>query len=139
MGVKVLAVASDYRHVHLRLPLRWYGKNLYGSMFGGFICAVADPLPTLLCHKIFPHTDVWTKKQCVYFLKPARGDLDLFIDIAEEAVQAIQAQLAQEGATEYEFVFYLRDSRGRSMARIKNTIFIREKTGSRASEKKASS
>src|SRR5690242_2465947 len=73
MGVKVTEVARDYRKIRVEKPLRWYGKNMYGSMFGGFLAAVTDPLPALMCQRIFPGCQGWTKSHYVDFLKPARN------------------------------------------------------------------
>lgn len=130
MGVKVIKATADYRHLHVRLPLKWYGKNMHGTMFGGFICAVSDPLPALLCAHIFPNLDVWTKKNSVEFLKPARERLDLKIDITDLQIQIIEGELRNYRQSTHTFEFQLTDTRNRAIARVENTVFMRQKLNS---------
>ena len=34
-GIRVLTISSDYRHVIVRMKLRWYNRNWFGHHFGG--------------------------------------------------------------------------------------------------------
>lgn len=127
MGVKVVEVSSDYRKAHLRVPLRWYFKNMHGSMFGGFICAVADPVPALLCSKVFPGIQVWTKQIAVEFLKPARTALDVFIDLPVATLDLARRELDFGGKSSQKFEFDIVDARRRVVASVQNTVFMRRK------------
>jgi acyl-coenzyme A thioesterase PaaI-like protein len=127
MGVKIKKVSPDYRHMHVVLPMRWYGKNLYGTMFGGFMCAVSDPLPALMCEKIFPGVEVWTKAHAVDFKKPGKGHLDLYIDISEKDVGIIGRALDETGKCTHPFQFSFKDSHGREVAHVHNTVYLRRK------------
>ena len=127
MGVKVVYVSKNYRHIHIQLPLRWYGKNLYGTMFGGFICAVSDPLPALLCSKLFDGMQVWTKSQKVEFLRPAKGALDTHVRISTQDISMIKQALKSDGEATHAFSFMFQDERGREIAQVENTVFIRRK------------
>ena len=138
MGVKVKKVSPDYRHLHLHLPLRWYGKNMHGSMFGGFICSVSDPMPVLMCLRLFPDAQAWTKSHLLEFLKPARGSLDLKIDIEDEAVERVRADLDRTGSAHYDFEYRLTDSRNRVVAKVTNSVYLRIKSGAESQKKKAS-
>jgi acyl-coenzyme A thioesterase PaaI-like protein len=135
MGAKVVSVASDYRKLHVRIPLRWYFKNMHGSMFGGFIAAISDPLPALLCSKIFPGLQVWTKKMSVEFLKPARTGLDLYLQLPETSIDTIAKDLQAFGRSEHEFSFDLTDARRRIVASVKNTVFMCRKDPGNAADK----
>lgn len=125
MGVKIKTVSKDHRHMHLEVPLRWYGKNMHGSMFGGFICAVADPLPALMCGRIFPGVEMWTKSNSVEFLKPGFGTLDVHVQIDEKDVEAISRQLETKNKATHTFEFYFRDKKGSDVAHVKNKIYLR--------------
>lgn len=127
MGVKIKSVSKDHRHMHVQVPLRWYGKNMYGSMFGGFICAVADPLPALMCGRIFQGVEMWTKSNCVDFIKPAMGTLDAHVQISEHDLKAIEDQLARHNKATHVFEFTFRDKRGHEIARVKNQIYLRKR------------
>lgn len=127
MGVKVKHASKDHRSMHVTVPLRWYGKNMYGAMFGGFICAVADPLPALMAGRIFPGVEMWTKSNAVDFLKPGRSTLEAHIHISEEDVAAISRQLESEHKASHMFEFFFRDKHGHEIAHVKNTIYLRRR------------
>ena len=127
MGVKIRSVAPDFTHLHAHIPLRWYFKNMHGSMFGGFMCAVADPLPALLCSKIFKGVQVWTKGLRVDFLKPARTGLDFHITIPDPAIETMRADLDSRGRASQDFQFDIVDARRRVVASVTNTVFVRRK------------
>lgn len=120
-------VSDDYRHLHVKIPLKWYGKNLYGTMFGGWMCAVADPLPALLVQRIFRGTQVWTKRNSVDFLRPASSALELRVHVTQEDVNAIQAALDEKGHATHTFRFPFKDKRERNVAMVTNVIYVRRK------------
>jgi uncharacterized protein (TIGR00369 family) len=130
MGIKVTHLHSEYRQLSVRLPLRWSSKNHHGTMFGGFIAALADPLPALLCARIFPGTDVWTKKCSVQFLRPGRTDLEVRVEVTEEHVQSIGAELSRSGASAPRFHYYFYDSRDRKIARVTNIVAMKMRRNS---------
>lgn len=127
MGVKIRSVSPDYHALHAYIPLRWYFKNMHGSMFGGFISAVADPLPALLCSKVFKGVQVWTKSLHVEFLKPARTGLDLHIRLPQGALDAMRHDLEISGRASQEFAFDIVDARKRVVASVKNSVFVRRR------------
>ena len=127
MGVKVLGGdMQKHRWIEVRLPLKWRSKNMHGTMFGGLVCCLSDPLPTLLCERIFEGTLVWTKKQTVHFRRPARTDLDLKVEISEEAILDIQKQLDEKGSAERAFHFQFKDQKQRVIADVENIIFLKK-------------
>lgn len=125
MGVKVLEVSPDYRYMHVRLPLRWYGKNMYGTMFGGFICAVTDPLAALLCAKLFPGTQVWSKKHTVDFVRPGRTTVDFKIKVTDEHLAQMDQQLKADSKALCEFRYSATDTKGHLVAEIQSTVYVR--------------
>ncbi|MGE0614409.1 MAG: PaaI family thioesterase [Bacteriovoracia bacterium] len=134
MGVTVKSVAKDYRKLHLQLPQRWYSGNMHGTIFGGFICAVSDPLPVLLLARIIPGTQVWTKSQKVEFLKPGKGRLDLIVTISEDDVSQIKTALQSKGSSTHTFFYSFKDKRGRVVAEVANTVYIRKKEKASSSQ-----
>lgn len=127
MGVRVIHRDPQYRSIGVKLPIRWYGKNLNGTMFGGFMCAVADPLAALLCEKLFPGVQVWTKRNCVDFLRPAQGNLEIHVHITDDDIATIQNALDSEGQATHGFRYAFTDSKGRSIAKVHNVVFMRIK------------
>ncbi len=125
MGVKVKHVSPDHRRLCIAVPLRWYGTNQYGSMFGGFVCAVSDPLPALLCSRLFPEHEIWTRKNCVEFLKPARGMIEAEITVSDDDVAKIEDGLSRHGRISHAFEFTFFDRHRVEIAHVKNTVFLR--------------
>lgn len=127
MGVKVRRVGSDGRELEVTLPLRWYSKNTHGTMFGGFITAVADPLPAIMCGEILKGVEVWSKSQFVDFLKPGRTKLHATVKISEHDLKEIEKNLQAEAKTTHTFEFYFKDSAGANVAHVKNTVYFKRR------------
>lgn len=128
MGVKVKEMSEDHREALFTLPLKWWAKNMHGTQFGGFICAVTDPLPALMCGKIFPGTIYWTKYNAVEFHKPAQGTLYIKVKITEKDIHSIQSALDRDGKTVHYFEFECRDSSGTLIASVRNGVYVRTKS-----------
>jgi acyl-coenzyme A thioesterase PaaI-like protein len=126
-GAKITSV--DHQ-VKIELPLRWYNKNFHGTMFGGLMCAVSDPFSALLTQRLLgvKKVDVWTKKNCVEFMRPATSTLTLTVVVSDEDLQAIQKSLDEDDRAVHSFTHFFTDRRGREVAKVENTIFVRLKT-----------
>ncbi|HTL11104.1 MAG TPA: DUF4442 domain-containing protein [Bdellovibrionota bacterium] len=129
MGVRISSVSPDYHHLEAVLPLRWWARNINGTLFGGFMCAATDPMAALMCHRIFPGAQIWTKNHSVEFLKPAKSRLLICVNIPKEQVAEIRRLLDTEGQCTQTFEFQMVDSRYRVVARVSNTLFIRRGEG----------
>lgn len=127
MGVKIVQVSSDYKRLHAILPLRWFGSNPHGTIFGGFMAALADPLPAIMCGKIFPDTEGWTQALSIYFKRPGYKQVHLKIQITEEDIQKIKEELSSQGKSRYTFACCYEDDHGKTVAEIENTVYLRNK------------
>jgi acyl-coenzyme A thioesterase PaaI-like protein len=73
-GGRVTYIAGDFREARVRLPLSWRTRNYVGTIFGGSLYGVVDPLYMILLIKILgPRYVVWDKAATIRFLKPGRG------------------------------------------------------------------
>ncbi len=124
MGAKVLDVSKDYRWIDVYLPLRWYGRNMHGTMFGGWLSAVSDPLPALLCAKAFPDVVVWTKSHCVDFKRPARSGVHLRVEMNDVLHAQIMKDLETQGRSSPVFEYEIKDRNSRTIARVRNVAFV---------------
>lgn len=133
MGAKVVFVSGDYRKMHIQLPLRWYARNHFGTMFGGFIASLADPLPALLCGRYFERefgmgtVHVATKKLGIHFLRPGRSTLEARVELPEEQLAVVREELYRRGFASPKFTFYFFDEGGKKVAKVHNTVAIRVK------------
>lgn len=116
---------GNWRQVHILLPLTRRSRNPGGSMFGGAIATLADPVPALVCNRIFPGNAVWTREMHIDFRHPGIADLELRFRLDPEAEQQIGKELEDKGRSNpgFEFGFYLPD--GRVSAWVFNRVAIR--------------
>lgn len=125
MSVQVLALSDDWREARLLLPLNSFNRNPGGSMFGGAIAAVADPVAALSCNRVFPGHKVWTRALSLDFRHEARTDLELRFAFEPQQEQAIREELARRGRATPSFEFGFYDTRGRLCVQVVNTVAIR--------------
>ena len=127
MRVKVLEITNNGRFVRLKLPLNMFSKNMGHSMFGGYQAAVADPIAAIVCAKIFPGHEVWTRSQHIDFQHEGNSDLELRFEFSAEIEQQIKDDLAKKGRSTptFEYGFYRKD--GVRCSKIINTVAIRPK------------
>jgi acyl-coenzyme A thioesterase PaaI-like protein len=126
MGAKVAKITSDYRSIRVELPLRWYSKNHNGTMFGGFICAISDPIAALLCSRIFAECEVWTQSHSVKFLRPGRTRLHFDIHITDQDLEQIRLGLETHHKMSHTFEFDFKDRHQKVIAHVSNTVFLRK-------------
>ena len=127
MRVKVLEITNNGRVVRLKLPLTIFSKNMGESMFGGYQAAVADPIAAIVCAKIFPGHEVWTRSQHIDFHHEGNSDLELRFEFSPEMENQIKEDLAKKGRSTpiFEYGFYRKD--GVRCSKIVNTVAIRPK------------
>ena len=127
MRVRVLEISKNGRFVRLKLPLTMFSKNMGNSMFGGYQAAVADPIAAIVCAKIFPGHEVWTRSQHIDFQHEGNSDLELRFELTAEIEQQIKGDLEKKGRSTptFEYAFYRKD--GVRCSKIVNVVAIRPK------------
>ncbi|MBW9263925.1 MAG: DUF4442 domain-containing protein [Candidatus Thiodiazotropha sp. (ex. Lucinisca nassula)] len=125
LGVKVLQLSEDWGRVRLLLPLSRSTMNPGGSMFGGSISALADPIPALAVNRKFPGNSVWTREMSVDFRKPGCSDLELRFDFPDSTIEQIALELRKKGRSSPLFNFGLYDTDDRVVAWVCNRVAIR--------------
>ncbi|MEJ2590625.1 MAG: DUF4442 domain-containing protein [Candidatus Thiodiazotropha sp.] len=125
LGVRVVELHTDWRQVRILLPLSAENRNPGGSMFGGCIASLADPIPALACHRQFPEHAVWTRHLQIDFRRPGLTDLELRFELTEASISAIGQDLAERDRSTpcFEFGFY--DAQENLVAWVKNRVAIR--------------
>ncbi|MCU7845177.1 MAG: PaaI family thioesterase [Candidatus Thiodiazotropha sp. (ex Monitilora ramsayi)] len=111
LGIKVLELDDNWGKARILLPLNKNNRNPGGSMFGGSIASLADPIPALACHRRFPLYAVWTRELHVDFRAPGLTDLELRFELTDAEVNEIADELTKRGRSTpvFEFGFYDRD------------------------------
>lgn len=126
LNIRVLKLDKSWRRIHILLPLNSQTTNPGGSMFGGAMACLADPIPALACARLFPDYLVWTRKLVIDFRQEGRGDLELRFAMTTAQEQIIREQLGSKGHStpDFEYGFYNQD--GEICAWIKNRVAIRK-------------
>jgi uncharacterized protein (TIGR00369 family) len=127
MDVRVLELPDNWCQARICLPLNKTNRNPGGSMFGGCIASLADPIPALACYRQFPDFAVWTRELQVDFRRPGLSDLELRFELPQARVTQIAQELQQRGRSTpcFEFGFY--DRENMLVAWVLNRVAIRPK------------
>jgi acyl-coenzyme A thioesterase PaaI-like protein len=126
MRVKILHLSSDWRSIRLLLPLSAASKNQQGTMFGGFMASLADPVAALACGKLYPDYAAWTRMLKVDFVRAGTSDLELRFDFPVELEPTIEKELREKGRSTptFQYAYYLAD--GTLCASIECSVAIRQ-------------
>lgn len=125
MEVKILELSPDWHKIRLLLPLSKAATNHQGTMFGGFIASLADPIAALSCGKLFPGYAAWTRKLKIDFMRAGTTDLELRFDFPPQLEPIIEKELKEKGRSTptFEYAYYLKD--GALCANIECTVALR--------------
>jgi acyl-coenzyme A thioesterase PaaI-like protein len=126
MQVKILHLSPDWRNIRLLLPLSPAATNRQGTMFGGFMASLADPVAALACGKLYPDYAAWTRMLKVDFVRAGTTDLELRFDFPTELEPSIEQELKEKGRStpKFEYAYYLSD--GKLCATIECSVAIRK-------------
>jgi acyl-coenzyme A thioesterase PaaI-like protein len=125
LGIRVLELDQEWRGVRILLPLNEVNRNPGGSMFGGSIASLADPIPALACLRRFPQYTVWTRELHVDFRLPGVTDLELRFALSDKAVEGIARDLELRGRSTPVFEFGFFDEKGNQVVWVKNWVALR--------------
>ena len=132
-GIRVQHLARG--HFRVRMKLRWYNRNYYGSHFGGSLYSMCDPFFVLaLVEKLGPAYIVWDKAASVRFLKPGRGTVAAEFIADDQRVEEIRRQVEAAGKAEPEFSVDVVDREGEPVARVEKLLHVRRKRPREGSE-----
>ncbi|MDH3608931.1 MAG: PaaI family thioesterase [Gammaproteobacteria bacterium] len=125
MQVKILELTPDWRSIKLLLPLSGSSINHQGTMFGGFMASLSDPVAALSCGKLFPDYAAWTRKLTIDFLRAGTTDLVLHFDFPSELEPIIAKELEEKGRSTptFTYAYYLKD--GTLCAEVNCSVAIR--------------
>ena len=127
IGLKVVDYTDDLRQIQLKLPMRWYLKNMHGTFFGGVLAMICDPFPAVMIPKFFKDVDVWTKRIEVEFLKPSRTSIHIKVELSNVDCRIIQEKLDACGSAVHDFYYAFTDERSREIARVRNSVYVRRR------------
>ena len=127
-GIRVIKVATDFRHVEVKMKLRWFNKNYVGTHYGGSMYSMTDPFYMAMLIKILGKDYVvWDKSARIEFLKPGKTELCAEFHISDKVLEEILAK-TRDGSPHFaEFHVNVTDAPGDVVAKVDKTVYIRKK------------
>ena len=132
-GIRVTAIADDFRYVRVELRQHWYNRNYVGSHFGGSLFAMTDPFWMIpLLHNLGRDYMVWDQAGEIVFVKPGRGTVSAEFRLDEATLDAIR--VATAGGDKYLgwYESEVVDSQGDTVARVRKQVYVRRKRNGEA-------
>jgi len=127
-GIRVEAIAQDWRHARIRLKLRWYNRNYVKTQFGGALFAMVDPFWMILTLEALRHEYiVWDQAGEIEFIAPGRSDVIAEIRIEDAMLDEIRAATAHGEKYLRWCETEIKTTDGELIARVRKQIYVRRK------------
>ncbi|MFD4671534.1 DUF4442 domain-containing protein [Lentzea sp. NPDC058450] len=110
-GIRVEEISADYRYARVRMRLRPWNRNFFGTHFGGSLFAMTDPFWVLLLfNQLSGEHVVWDQAGEIEFVAPGRGTVYAEFRLTDEHV----AQVLEQTSGGEKGVDLVRDGRRRA-------------------------
>jgi len=127
-GARITYIASDWREVHIKVPLSWRTRNIVGTIFGGSMYGAIDPIYMIMLMKILgPDYVVWDKAAAIRFKRPGTSTLYAKFILSEEEVAAIKYGTEASLSIERSYLVELVDADVTLHAVVDKTVYVRRK------------
>lgn len=133
-GIKVAALADDYRYARVTLNDRPWRRNINSSQFGGAMFAMTDPIyPLMLMGALGKEYLVWDKKADIDFITPGRGKITAEFWLGDAVLDEIKQATAQGEKYFPQFLVHVKDERQQIICEVNRTLYVRKKRQHRPS------
>lgn len=127
-GIRVAALAADYRHARVELRMRPWNRNYVGTHFGGSLFAMTDPFWMLLAmHNLGRDYYVWDKAGEIEFVRPGRGTVAAEFRLEQATLDEIRAATADGEKCLRWFENAVTDAQGEVVARVRKQLYVKRK------------
>ena len=127
-GGRVTYIADDFREVRVKLPLSLRTRNAVGTIYGGSMYGVVDPIYMIMLMRLLGRDYVvWDKSASIRFRKPGRDTLYATFRIDETELTAIRDATASGEPVDRTYNVELLDAAGVVHASIEKVIYVRRK------------
>lgn len=127
-GIRVVEISPDYRYARVRMRLRPWNRNFFGTHFGGSLFAMTDPFWVLLLfNQLKGEHVVWDRAGEIEFVAPGRGTVHAEFRLTDEHVEQV---LDQTASGEKALIWFETDVVGQDgtvIARVKKQVYARRK------------
>lgn len=127
-GIKIVEKSPDYRHMIVKLKLRFWNANYVGTQFGGLLFTLTDPFyMVMLLQNLGEDIIVWDKAATIEYLKPGRSDVTAEFTLTEEDIQFIKQTLDAQEKMLWNRRIEIKDAENTVIATVDKVIYIRKK------------
>ena len=127
-GITVHTISPDFRHIIVRMKLRWYNRNWFGNHFGGSLYAMTDPFYALmLIHILGPDYIVTDKAGSIDYVTPGKGVVTARFEIDDATLADIRLNTDSGDSYLPQLTVKVTDERQETVARVVKTIYVRKK------------
>lgn len=127
-GIRVEAIADDWRYARVRLKLAWYNRNYVRTHFGGALFAMTDPFWMIMTMEALRHECiVWDKAGEIEFVAPSKADAIAEIRIDDAMLDEIRAATANGEKHLRWCDTEIKTASGELIARARKQLYVRRK------------
>ena len=127
----VKKIHKNFKGADVKINRSLFTLNFGNAIFGGTIYTATDPFYAMLFGQILRNKDykitIWLKSASIQFLKPAKSDLYYSINITDEMIKEIEAELNNKGVFVKSYAIEVFSKNKELTAIAKNEIYIRKK------------
>lgn len=128
-GIKIQHISPDFRHIKVKLKLRFWNANYVGTAYGGSIFSMTDAFfMVMLLKNLGNEYIVWDKAASIKYLKPGKTDLHVEYKVSQEDIDAIKAYLEAEEKMDWQRQVIVHDANGEHIADVTRILYIRKRT-----------
>lgn len=125
MGARVDYIARDYREIRCRVKKNLRTRNYVGTIYGGSIYGMVDPVFMLMLIKnLGPRYVVWDKAATIRFKRPGRETLFATFTINQDELDRIIELAAAERSIDRHYTVDVVDSQGVVHAEVEKTLYV---------------
>lgn len=127
-GIRVVEIAPDYRYARVRMRLRPWNRNFFGTHFGGSLFAMTDPFWVLLLfNQLGGEHVVWDQAGEIEFVAPGRGTVYAEFRLTDEHVSEVLEQTANGEKALVWFDTDVVGQDGTVIAKVRKQVYARRK------------
>ncbi len=124
-GGRIIEVSPDVRFARARLPVNWKTRNLNGTLFGGSMFAICDPVyMALLYFNLGEEYVVWDKGGSIRFKRPGTRTLYADFRIDDVELADLRARLEEVPELTRTYPIELVDKEGNVYAEVERQVYV---------------
>lgn len=122
-------VSDDLKKVDIKIPISYKNKNYVGSIFGGSLFSVTDPIYMIqLLNILSDDYVVWDKHASIRFRRPVKENAYVNFVITEEDLENIKKGVAEKKEIDFQKIIQITNKQKDIVfAEITKIIYVADK------------